>query len=233
MNLLSHSSLVYPSRQLTHTIDEHSPLRGYLHFFGRDDNGANVSWGLFYFEHASTQPTHSGLSLWHSPVPGESELEVCTLPRGRRPSVGACAYAKYLVSSCTSSCLRAGRKGVACNSLTVLCSPRFAATEERHVEHVKTALSAHVGPGALADPLHELELIVTFQASGSGGSHCDSCDNFSLMHLQAEDETQRKTLRASHSYIIDDIVGQGEAGVALSVTWHLDSSHDTVTRNSV
>jgi hypothetical protein len=47
-------------------------------------------------------------------------------------------------------------------------------------------LSEHIGADAVVDPLHELELLVSFKA---------------------QDETQRETLRATHSYCVCDLVG--------------------------
>ena len=47
----------FPPRQLTHPIDEHSPLRHYLPYFNRDEHGKTVS---------------------HDPATG---LEVCVLPQ--------------------------------------------------------------------------------------------------------------------------------------------------------
>jgi hypothetical protein len=63
-----------------------------------------------------------------------------------------------------------------------------AATESRHVDSVHKNLSAHIGATAVVEALRDLEVFVTFKA---------------------EDESQRDTIRASRSYVIDDFVSQG------------------------
>lgn len=93
--------------QLTHPIDEHSPLRHYLPYFNRNEHGLTIS----------PDPT--------------TGLDVCVLPEHGAPGA--------------------------------------ADSERTSVDAVKSHLSTHLGVSAVAEPLVNLEIFVTFRVRRGHG----------------------------------------------------------------